>query len=381
MRAATRNPRRNPRSRTRAGDSVRELSGGEKIGAGVTAGALSGVVCGPIELIMIQQQAKGGGLLETAIKMAQAGPSTFFRGTLAMMAREGIYAGSFLGMMPVMREQFRQTYPDSIGKTEDSARFSAAFLCAPIGGMLSHPPDTVKTCMQGDIEGLKFKGYGATANAVIKERGMSALWAGYPWRCFRQLVALVMFDKIQSELVPKLFPHAFARHAWSDADRGHAERGHAPSGLTVPCGPARMHAAALWLWSWLWLALALALGWALKREGRAWFRVQACPRPATPRLPATRPPSRPRKARRSHPSAKQRGEGGDLLAAFSARRVRRFRHTREGMRECAARDGKVMLHAAGRDSRISAHVCTTAVYAVYAAQSCAMSCCTYLLVS
>jgi len=192
------------------GDAVRELSNAEKIGAGVTAGALSGVVCGPIELIMIQQQAKGGGLLETAIKMAQAGPSTFFRGTLAMMAREGIYAGSFLGMMPVMREQFRQMYPDSIGKTEDSARFSAAFLCAPIGGMLSHPPDTVKTCMQGDIEGLKYKGYTATANAVIKERGMSALWAGYPWRCFRQLVALVMFDKIQSELVPKLFPHAFA---------------------------------------------------------------------------------------------------------------------------------------------------------------------------
>ena len=82
------------------------------------------MVCGPIELIMIQQQAKGGGLFSTAVSLMQAGPSTFFRGTLAMMAREGIYAGSFLGMMPVMREQFMQMYPDSIGKTEDSARFS-----------------------------------------------------------------------------------------------------------------------------------------------------------------------------------------------------------------------------------------------------------------
>ena len=311
MRAATRNPRRNPRSRTRAGDSVRELSGGEKIGAGVTAGALSGVVCGPIELIMIQQQAKGGGLLETAIKMAQAGPSTFFRGTLAMMAREGIYAGSFLGMMPVMREQFRQTYPDSIGKTEDSARFSAAFLCAPIGGMLSHPPDTVKTCMQGDIEGLKFKGYGATANAVIKERGMSALWAGYPWRCFRQLVALVMFDKIQSELVPKLFPHAFARHAWSDADRGHAERGHAPSGLTVLCGLPRSHACGCAL------ALVLALagsgsGSGLGSQTGGGGRGFAC-RPAhDPPRRAFLPPG-PRRAqgrRDAHTQALSRGERG-----------------------------------------------------------------------
>jgi len=36
------------------------------------------------------------------------------------------------------------------------------------------------------------------------------MWAGFPWRLFRQIVALTMFDKIQSELTPKLFPHAFA---------------------------------------------------------------------------------------------------------------------------------------------------------------------------
>ena len=51
---------------------------------------------------------------------------------------------------------------------------------------------------------------GQTASTVIKERGLPAMWAGFPWRLFRQIVALTMFDKIQSELVPKLFPHAFA---------------------------------------------------------------------------------------------------------------------------------------------------------------------------
>lgn len=111
---------------------------------------------------MIQQQAKGGGLVGTAIDMVKAGPSTFFRGagrparataacgathaalciaappclraavpprrlhrssaprtpragTGAMMAREGIYAGSFLGIMPVFRESIRKMFPDSLG--------------------------------------------------------------------------------------------------------------------------------------------------------------------------------------------------------------------------------------------------------------------------
>ena len=63
--------------------------------------------------------------------------------------------------------------------------------------------------MQGDIEQAKFKGYGETTRLVVKERGLHALWAGYPWRCFRQIVALMMFDKIQADLVPLLFPHAF----------------------------------------------------------------------------------------------------------------------------------------------------------------------------
>ena len=140
------------------------------------------MVCGPIELIMIQQQAKGGGLFSTAVSLMQAGPSTFFRGTLAMMAREGIYAGSFLGMMPVMREQFMQMYPDSIGKTEDSARFSAAFLCAPIGGILSHPPDTIKTCMQGDIERKKYTNFVGTARTLLAEGGYSIFFRGWTFR-------------------------------------------------------------------------------------------------------------------------------------------------------------------------------------------------------
>ena len=111
--------------------------------------------------------------------------------------------------MPVARQYVQDNYKDSIGATPDLARFSAAMMFTPFVSVFSHPPDTIKTCLQGDIEMAKFKGYGETTSVVIKERGLKALWSGYPWRCFRQIVALMMFDKIQSDLVPILFPHAF----------------------------------------------------------------------------------------------------------------------------------------------------------------------------
>ena len=72
------------------------------------------------------------------------------------------------------------------------------------------------------------------------------------------------------------------------------------------------------------------------------------------------PQSRPRKARRSHPSAKQSraGGGGHLLAAFSVRRA--WAAFVVGVRVHAPReDGKVMLETAavGRDPRESPRVC------------------------
>ena len=191
------------------GDSHRDLTPSEKVATGFAAGALSGYVCGPLELIMIQQQRKGTGLLRTAADMLTAGPSITFRGLLGMMGREGIYCGGYLGIMPTVREYVRKTYPDSIGKTDDTARIAAACIAGPVCSVASHPPDTLKTCLQGDIEGLKYKNYSQTTSLIIKEEGASFLWAGLKWRLFRQFCAIMLFDKIATELSPRLFPHAF----------------------------------------------------------------------------------------------------------------------------------------------------------------------------
>lgn len=191
------------------GGTERPLTNSEKITAGVTAGALSSVISSPLELVMIQQQLKGGGMLTTMGNLVAEGPNTVFRGTLGMALREGIYCGGYLGIMPVVREEIVRRYPDSWGASNDSARLCATFIAGPICSFSSHPSDTLKTCLQGDIERQSFNGYVQATRKIVLERGAVALWAGLPWRVFRQFCAVFLFDKINADLGPRLFPHAF----------------------------------------------------------------------------------------------------------------------------------------------------------------------------
>lgn len=158
---------------------------------------------------MIQQQVKGTGLFGTASNLLSKGPSTVFRGTTGMALREGLYAGGFLGFIPVARQEVQKRYPDL---SNDQARLLATCIAGPICSMASHPPDTLKTCLQGDIEGKKFKSYGQTVSTLVKERGVASLWAGAPWRIFRQFCCFMLFDKINSDLAPLIFPDAFKKN-------------------------------------------------------------------------------------------------------------------------------------------------------------------------
>mmetsp|Transcript_44957 Transcript_44957/g.147494 ORF Transcript_44957/g.147494 Transcript_44957/m.147494 type:complete len:158 (-) Transcript_44957:357-830(-) len=156
---------------------------------------------------MIQQQRKGGSLFGTAAELARGGHLT--RGTTGMMLREGLFCGGYMGVTPVMRGWLRENYPDSIGSTEDRARLAATLISTPVCSFASHPPDTLKTCLQGDVERTKFGGYSQTASTLVGESGYPALWRGLPWRCLRQICAVFIFDKLSAELAPRIFPHAF----------------------------------------------------------------------------------------------------------------------------------------------------------------------------
>lgn len=191
------------------GGTPRPLTPVEQISTGFGAGFLSGIVCGPMELVMIQQQRKGGSLPATAVGLAKDGVGTVCRGALMTSWREGIYTAGFLGIVPVVRQQLMERFPDSIGSSTESARFGAALIGGPICCYLSHPSDTIKTCLQGDIERVKFGNARETARVLIGEGGLTSLWRGAPWRLFRQVCAVFLLDKVAEELAPIVFPHRF----------------------------------------------------------------------------------------------------------------------------------------------------------------------------
>jgi|EP01047_Picozoa_sp_COSAG01_P064968 hypothetical protein len=55
--------------RALTGGVERRLSGAETVGAALAGGCVSGLVCAPTELLMIQQQRQGGGLPQTAARL------------------------------------------------------------------------------------------------------------------------------------------------------------------------------------------------------------------------------------------------------------------------------------------------------------------------
>ena len=55
---------------------------------------------------------------------------------------------TFIGIIPVVRSEIQKAYPDL---SADQARLAATFVAGPICSMASHPPDTLKTCLQGDV--------------------------------------------------------------------------------------------------------------------------------------------------------------------------------------------------------------------------------------
>ena len=68
----------------------------------------------------------------------------------------------------------------------NQARLPAAMTGALVSGGMSHPFDTIKTCMQGDIERVTYGSMRETAAVIHKEHGVSGFYRGFMWRYTRQ---------------------------------------------------------------------------------------------------------------------------------------------------------------------------------------------------
>ena len=113
--------------------------------------------------------------------------------------------------MPVARQYVQDNYKDSIGATPDLARFSAAMMFTPFVSVFSHPPDTIKTCLQGDVAQEKYKSMPETYSTLMKEGGVGRFFTGWGWRTGRMICAIFIMGQCKDRFAPIFYPHHFRK--------------------------------------------------------------------------------------------------------------------------------------------------------------------------
>lgn len=186
----------------------RDLSVGEEMACGIGAGAFSALVGAPLELIMIQQQRKGGNAI-TRVQNILERPSNIGRGFLGCSIREALWTCGYLSIPPVVRRTLMTTYPETFD-TNDKARVPAALLGGLFACYLTHPVDTIKTCMQGDIERSTYGSFLETGKILYGESGVRAFFRGATFRYGRMVCAVFIMDLLRENIGRMMYPQAYA---------------------------------------------------------------------------------------------------------------------------------------------------------------------------
>jgi solute carrier family 25 carnitine/acylcarnitine transporter 20/29 len=156
------------------GGRDRRLTGAEAIAAGFVGGFVSGLACAPMELVMIQQQKFGGSALATPVRIVQQQGLVggLMRGLTTACGREGLFTAGYLGLAPTVAMLLQEQY----GVAPTQASILGAIPAGLVAATLSHPLDTIKTCMQGDLERKSYGTFRQTAAVLYGCLCVNAEW-------------------------------------------------------------------------------------------------------------------------------------------------------------------------------------------------------------
>ena len=153
----------------------------------------------PVELIMIQQQMRGGSAIGTFISVLTG--NKVFRGLLPTIARDSIYVTGMLGVTPLL-----QTY---LVEEENYSVASAGFYASLAGGIVaalpSHPFDIIKTCMQAkSLHAFPSEIFSMrqTGRILWKEGGLRRLYAGAAWRTLNVTATIYIANECRTRMSP-----------------------------------------------------------------------------------------------------------------------------------------------------------------------------------
>ena len=181
-----------------------KLLPGNEIGAAFLGGVFSGIPCSLWELTMIQQQRFGGTVWGTPLGLVrQHGPLALARGLTMTMGRESLYTMAMLGVTPALKRYIADNYQLEGNTALAIGALSGSFFSATI----THPMDTIKTCMQGDVGREKYTNVPQTGRLLAQEYGVAqGLFKGLSWRIGLIATTFFLVNKFKEVLAPMVFP-------------------------------------------------------------------------------------------------------------------------------------------------------------------------------
>lgn len=186
----------------------RPLTTSEELTSAFGGGAVAAFFTSPVELIMIQQQKHGKGIVSTVRSVLTRhgiGWAGIYRGILPAMLRDSIYVGGMLGVTPVVQSYLMRTTDWGITGTG----FAASLIGGAFAGGVSAPMDTIKTCMQGDMRQKNNRGFVSTVR-TIREQGAKRFFNGGTWRIINITGTVLVANECRNRLPPLLFPGKFS---------------------------------------------------------------------------------------------------------------------------------------------------------------------------
>jgi hypothetical protein len=169
-------------------------------------GSLAATFASPVELIMIQQQREGGSIFATLRRISlDHGTLMLFRGLTPAMIRDALYVSGFLGVTPLLQEYLMQNHEMQVLE----AGFCASMFGGIVAALPSHPFDVVKTCMQGDLQRVKYTTMIPTFRSLLKEGSFPRLFNGCFWRTFNIVATVYIANECRVRLPVHMFGHEY----------------------------------------------------------------------------------------------------------------------------------------------------------------------------
>ena len=111
-----------------------------------------------------------------------------------------------LGITPLIQQNLVES---SLGMEPNTALAAGALVGALFAGTVTHPLDTIKTCMQGDLGRVKYTGVLSTGRLLAAENGLvPGLFRGLQYRIALISTTFFLVNTFKQRMVPVLFPES-----------------------------------------------------------------------------------------------------------------------------------------------------------------------------